>query len=138
MSRIIVVEGTGTERTRLCKSIVVALRELMKQKEPDAHSYDLVAYIALALIQIDANVEKTVVAWEKKDYWLKADKFRMQWSWAKGNGEKMVSALETGDWGTIAMLAAITGQKLNTIKVSEKHRLGTPWVGAWEKMKDEK
>lgn len=135
MSRIISVEGTGTERTRLCKSIVVALRELMKQKGPDAHSYDLVAYISLALLQIDANVEKTVVAWEKKDYWLKADKFRMQWMWAKGTGEKMGSALEKNDWAAIAMLAATTGQKLNTIKVSENHRLGSPWVGAWEKYK---
>jgi hypothetical protein len=133
LSRIITVEGTGIERTRLCKSIVVALRELMKQKEPDAHSYDLVAYIGLALLQIDANVEKTVIAWEKKDYWLKADKFRMQWSWAKGTGEKICSALEKNDWATIAMQSAVTGQKLNTIKVSDKHRLGTPWVGAWKK-----
>jgi hypothetical protein len=133
LSRIITVEGTGTERTRLCKSIVVALRELMKQKEPDAHSYDLVAYIGLALLQIDANIEKTVIAWEKKDYWLKADKFRMQWNWAKPTGEKICNALEAGDWATIAMQAATTGQKLNTIKVSENHRLGAPWVGAWTK-----
>lgn len=133
MSRIITVEGTGVERTRLTKSIVVALRELMKQKEPDAHSYDLVAYIALALLQIDANIEKTVAAWEKKDYWLKADKFRMQWSWAKGAGEKMGSALENGDWAVIAMQSAMIGQKLFSLKVSDNHRLGTPWVGAWKK-----
>jgi hypothetical protein len=133
LSRIITVEGTGVERTRLTKSIVVALRELMKQKEPDAHSYDLVAYISLALLQIDANIEKTVVAWEKKDYWLKADKFRMQWSWAKGAGERIGSALESGDWATIAMQAALIGQKLISIKVSDNHRLGAPWVGAWKK-----
>lgn len=133
MSRIITVEGTGVERTRLTKSIVVALRELMKQKEPDAHSYDLVAYIALALLQIDANIEKTVAAWEKKDYWLKADKFRMQWSWAKGAGEKMGFALENGDWAVIAMQSAMIGQKLFSLKVSDNHRLGTPWVGAWKK-----
>jgi len=133
MSRIISVEGTGVERTRLTKSIVIALRELMKQKEPDAHSYDLIAYISLALLQIDANIEKTVAAWEKKDYWLKADKFRMQWSWAKGAGEKLGSALEAGDWATIAMQSAFIGQKLSSIKVSENHRLGSPWVGAWTK-----
>ncbi len=136
MSRIIAVEGTGTERTRLCKSIVVALRELMKQKEPDAHSYDLVSYIAMALIQIDANVEKTVIAWEKKDYWVKADRFRMQWAWAKGTGEKMGEALERDDWAVIAMKSAMIGQKLSTIKVSENHRLGSPWVGAWKKYQE--
>ena len=60
----------------------------MKQKEPDAHSYDLVAFIALALLEIDANIEKTVAPWEKRDYWVKADRFRMQWGWARGAGRK--------------------------------------------------
>lgn len=138
MSRIINTEGTATERTRLTKSIVVALRELMKQKQPDAHSYDLVAYITLALLQIDANIEKTVIAWEKKDYWLKADKFRMQWSWAKGAGNKLGAALESNDWGAIAMQAATIGQKLAATQVSDNHRLGTPWVGAWAKYKEMK
>jgi hypothetical protein len=138
VSRIIAVDGTGTERTRLSKSIVVALRELMKQKAPDAHSCDLVAYISLALLQIDANVEKTVGAWEKKDYWLKADKFRMQWSWAKSQGSRLGEALEKDDWGSIAMLAANIGQKLSNVKVSENHRLGTPWEDAYRKMQENK
>ena len=135
MSRIVSVEGTGTERTRLVKSIVIALRELMKQKEVDAHSYDLAAYLALALRMIAKNVEKTVVAWEKKDYWLKADKFRMQWAWVSSSAEKIEKALQADDWAAIAMQAVTIAQKLNSTQVSEKHRLGTPWVGAWALLK---
>ncbi len=135
MSRIVSVEGTGTERTRLVKSIVIALRELMKQKEVDAHSYDLAAYLALALRMIDKNVEKTVVAWEKKDYWLKADKFRMQWAWVSSSAEKIEKALQADDWAAIAMQAVTIAQKMNSTQVSEKHRLGTPWVGAWALLK---
>lgn len=136
MSRIISVDGTGTERTRLTKSIVVALRELMKQKQVDAHSYDLAAYVALALKMIDLNVEKTVTAWEKRDYWLKADKFRMQWAWVRGASEKIQAGLQADDWASIAMQAATIGQKLTSLKVSENHRLGTPWIGAWKRLKD--
>jgi len=134
LSRVISIDGTGTERNRLCKSIVVAIRELMSQKEPDAHSYDLVAYIILALESINANVEKTVVAWEKRDYWLKADKFRLQWGWTIKCSGLLHDALLKNDWATIALQSIAVGQKLSTIKVSDNHRLGSPWVGAWNKL----
>lgn len=137
MSRVISVDGTGTERNRLSKSIVLSLRELMKQNKPDAHSYDLAAYIVLALEQIDANIDKTVGAWEKRDYWVKADRFRMQWGWVRGVSTHIKSALIEGDWAGIAQQAVIIGQKLSAIEVSDKHRLGTPWVGAWNKLRKE-
>ena len=134
LSRVISIDGTGTERNRLCKSIVVAIRELMLQKEPDAHSYDLVAYIVLALKSIHSNVEKTVIAWEKRDYWLKADKFRLQWGWTAKSSELLHGALLKKDWAAIAIQSIAVGQKLSNIKVSDNHRLGTPWVGAWDKL----
>ncbi len=138
MSRIVSVDGTGTERTRLTKSIVIALRELMKQKQVDAHSYDLTAYVVLALNMVDLNVDKTVIAWEKRDYWLKADKFRMLWSWVRPSSDKIHKALLAGDWAMIAMQSALVGQKLASLKVSENHRLGKPWEGAWKKLQDTK
>ena len=134
LSRVISLDSTGTERNRLCKSIVIAIRELMQQKEPDAHSLDLVAYIVLALGQITANIEKTVVAWEKRDYWLKADKFRQQWGWTMKSGDALKKALLEKDWPAIAMQSITIGQKLSNIKVSDNHRLGTPWIGAWNKL----
>ncbi len=137
MSRIISVEGTGTERNRLVKSIVVALRELMKQKQVDAHSYDLAGYIVLALRTISKNIEKTVSAWEKKDYWIKADRFRMQWVWVNTAADKMENALFSDDWSAIAMQSVFIAQKLISTKVSENHRLGAPWIGAWEQLKKE-
>ncbi len=85
---------------------------------------------------INLNVEKTVVAWEKRDYWLKADKFRMQWGWVSISSEKIHKALQTGDWASLAVQAAQIGQKLAAVKVSEKHRLGTPWIGAWKRLQE--
>ncbi len=96
MSRVINTNGTGKERNTFTRGIVAALRELMKQKEPDAHSYDLVAFIGLSLVAIDANVEQSVKAWEKRDYWVKADRFRMEWSWAGQLGKEILSS--SGGW----------------------------------------
>ena len=71
-------ESGTTLRNRLSKSIVQALRLLMQKPAPDAESRDLAAYIVLALEKIAESVETTASAWEKRDYWLKADHFRQE------------------------------------------------------------
>jgi len=134
VSRIINPEGAGKERTRLCKSIVLALRELMRQTDANETSKDLAAYIALALKEVFATVESSVAAWEKKGYWVKADRFRMEWEWSERLGNKMNQALLAEDWATVALTAAQVGQKLTKVDVPVRHRLGTPWVGAWGKI----
>ena len=135
MSRVINPDSVGKERTHLTKSIVIALRTLAKQTDVDEATRDLSAFIALALLRINATLDISVQAWEKRGYWVKADKFRMEWMWTKQMGEQMREAVLGEDWGTVAMISAHAGQKLVKIKVAERHRLGTPWVGAYALLK---
>ena len=134
MGRIINPEGAGKERNQLCKAVVLALRELMKQTEPDGHSRDLAAFISISLIKINETVETSVVAWEKKGYWVKADRFRLEWEWSKNYGERVRQAVLVEDWAVVAMTSAQIAQRLMKVDVPFRHRLGTPWVGAWEKI----
>ena len=135
MSRVINPESAGKERTRLTKAVALAVRELAQQSEPGAEARDLAAFIALALAIIAETIDTSVVAWEKRDYWVKADRFRMEWAWAGQLAPKMRSAVVAGDWGTVAQVAAQVAQRLNKITVPPGHRLGRPWVGAWEELK---
>jgi len=135
MSRIINLESAGKERTRLTRAIVLAVRELARQSGPGAESRDLAAYLALSLRAIADTIDVSVAAWEKRGYWVKADRFRMDWLWAGQLAEKMRAALLDEDWGTVAALAAQIAQKLNKVNVSENHQLGKPWVGAWQELK---
>ena len=136
MSRLIKTESVGKDRTRLTKAIALAVRELAKQTEVTGNAKDLAAFIALALQTISDGIDVSVAAWEKRDYWVKADRFRMEWAWASQMGEKMKTAVLEDDWGSIASFAAQIGQKLYKVKVSENHRMGTPWVGAWDQLKN--
>lgn len=133
MGRVIQSNSIGTQRKRLTKSIVVAIRELMKQKSPDSKTRDYAAYIVMALQAVDDTVERTVTPWEKRDYWVKADKFRMEWDWVKTIGPKLQQALVDEEWAEVAYQSAQIASKLGDVQVSERHRLGTPWVGAWKK-----
>jgi hypothetical protein len=135
LSRIINPDSVGKERTRLTKCVVLAVRELAQQTGPGAESRDLAAFIALALEAVAGTIDVSVAAWEKRGYWVKADRFRMDWAWAGVYAGTLRQALLTEDWDSVAQAAAQTAQRLNRITVPPGHRLGTPWVGAWKALK---
>ena len=136
MSKIINTESAGKNRNLLVKSVVVALRELLKQTGTGDETRDITAYISLALKSISDTVDESVAAWEKRGYWVKAERFRMDWEWTGFFAKSYKDALLKEDWGTVASLAARTGQKLSTVKVAEKNRIGSPWKGAYQKIKN--
>jgi hypothetical protein len=134
VGRIINPETAGKERIQFQRATLLALRELMKQSAQDSTTYDLAAFVVLALEAIDQTIDPSITAWEKRGYWLKADRFRMEWSWAGRFGQQMRNALLSDDWTKVALVAGQVATKLDGIKVPVRHRLGTPWVGAWEKL----
>ena len=135
MSRLIKTDTVGKDRTRVSKGIVLAIRELAKQSDVTTEAKDLAAFIALALQTIADGIDESVAAWEKRDYWVKADRFRMEWRWAGQTATNMKTALLEDDWGAIAMLMPQIAEKLNKIQVSDNHRMGKPWAGSYERMR---
>jgi hypothetical protein len=135
LGRVINPESAGKERTQLVRAVILALRELMRQAEPNQLAHDLAAFIVIALEEITGTIDVSVAAWEKRGYWVKADRFRMDWSWAEHLGQKLRQSLLAEDWGSIAGVAVQIGQKLGEVKVPQRSRLGEPWVGAWERLK---
>ncbi len=135
MGRVIHTQNLPTERNRLMKAMVIALRELGKQNSFTDESRDLAAFLAAALETVAETVERSVEPWEKRGYWLKADRFRMDWAWVDPLARQMKQAVLDEDLAVIAQGAAKLGAKLKDVEVSERHRLGQPWKGAWEKLK---
>lgn len=132
MSRLINPDSVGKERTRLTKSIVLCIRELAKQSQVTPEAKDQAAFIALALQSISEGIEASVAAWEKRDYWVKADKFRMEWMWSGQYAAKLKDAVLSDDWATIATMLPTIAQKFNKIEIAPNHRLGTPWTNAYK------
>ena len=137
MSRVYNPDSAGKERNTLTRGIVLALRNLMKQQEMDDTTRDLAAYVALSLAEVNETIEVSVSAWEKRGYWVKADKFRLEWEWTGGYSKSLREAILKEDWATVAITSAKVAQKLGTITVPERNRLGTPWVGAFKRLTTE-
>jgi len=135
LGRIINTQSLSTERNRLMKAMVIALREMGKQNSFTDETRDLAAFLAAALETVAETVERSVEPWEKRGYWLKADRFRMDWAWVYPLARQMKKAVLEDDLAAIAQSAATLGGKLKEVEVPAKHRLGQPWLGAWEKLK---
>jgi hypothetical protein len=131
LTRIIKLDGVGKQRKRLTKEVVIAIRELMRQDAVNDETKDLAAFIALNLEAIYQTIDQTVAAWEKRDYWVKADRFRLEWSWSGTLAQEMREAILEEDWQKVALTSAEAAQKLNNVQVAKRHRMGEPWHGAW-------
>ena len=136
MGRVINPETAGKERNLLIRGVVVAMRELMKQASQDELSRDLAAFIGLSLLEIFETVNVSVAAWEKRNYWVKADRYRMEWLWTQALGQRLCHAVLVEEWLTIATLMAEIAQKVMHVDVPKRHGVGEAWIGAWEELHD--
>jgi len=135
LGRLIKTETVGKERKQYIRAIVVALRELSLSDGINSNSRDLAAFIALTLMNVYQTIDVSVAAWEKRGYWVKADRFRMDWVWTKTTAESLAQALLDEAWDDVPKYLAQVGSKFSDIHIPVRHRVGTPWVGAWEQMK---
>lgn len=132
MTRIIKTSTPGKERSTLSRAIVVTIREFMRQSEPDKNTQDMIAFIILALQEIASGIDNSVAAWEKRGYWVKADKYRMEWQWSGELAGKLIVTFNDQKWPEIAGLLIEIMHYFENIKVSDRHRMGQPWVGAFK------
>ncbi|MCZ7553883.1 MAG: hypothetical protein M5U05_15075 [Anaerolineales bacterium] len=134
MSRMIKLDGSGKERTLLTRSVLRAIQELMRQTEVDDKTRDLASFIVLALEAIHQTIDQSVQAWENRGYWLKADRFRLEWEWAGLLADKMRQAIFTDDWDTVAVTAVKVSSRLENVQLPKRQPQTEPWKGAWEQL----
>src|SRR3990170_1791825 len=67
---------------------------------------------------------------------IKADRFRLEWAWTERLARILKEAVLADNWPGVAVTAAQVGEKLSQVRLPERHKLGTPWVGSWEKLKN--
>ncbi len=63
--------------------LLIHLPECLKQGD-QALAHDLLAVVGTALRTVQADVEKSAQAWDKRAYHVKADELRREWDWLAG------------------------------------------------------
>jgi len=131
LSRVIKTKSAGKDRTHLLQSVLKAIQELARQTEVDEKTQDLAAFITLSLETVWKTIDPSVDAWEKRGYWVKADRFRLEWEWTDRLSKKMRLALISEDWGIVALTTAQVGEQLKNLKPLKRPSKTEPWNGAW-------
>jgi hypothetical protein len=129
LGNLINPDNAGKRRDRYVKATVLAMRELVSQKKVNEQVRDLTAFIVLTLRQIDETVEETCKAWEKRDYWIKADRFRQEWFWTKSAETKLLEAVMENKWNLVPNVVKEMARHLQNVTIP-KRDWGTPWTGA--------
>jgi len=104
----------------------------MSKRELDAESKDLAALVVIGLRGIAATIEQTTEAWEKRDYYLKADRFRMEWEWAGQAAERMAKTIKADRWAELPPQLAALLPHFADIRITKLTRGAETWQGCYK------
>jgi len=134
VSRVISTNSVGKERRQLRRTIAEALRRLARKNKFDEESRDLAALIVFCLRRLEDGVEQTIQAWEKRDYFLKADRFQRQWEWIDETAYALESALLLGQWDKVPEVLATLFPKFTDITIGRFTRSEDVWEGCYDRL----
>ncbi len=134
MSRIIKTQNGARMREKALKLIGSAIYEY-KSTNYNADMIDISSYIALLLEQIETSVQETCLAWERRDYWVKADQFRAEWKWVGELKKQLVDAVQNMDHQQIGEVLEKLQKNQKIYESTIKSKKGIEYVGSYTHFK---
>lgn len=110
------------------------LRHIVERGAIDETVKDMAATIAFCLVEIDAGVHVTAAAWEKRDYWMKAERFMRDWKWAKESAANLDDVLRHEAWDLLPGLLMELMPRFSDIQINKFTRKPIFWEGNYAKL----
>lgn len=137
MSRIINVDNPTKIRNRNRRTIAEMLRRLSEKPEVDDEAKDMAAMTVYLLREINEGVERSARAWEKRDYWLKAERFLREWSWTAEMAANIEDVIRNEAWDLLPELMAELFPRFADIQIKTMTRDPDLWRGAYRQLLSE-
>lgn len=134
MSRVINIDNPTKKRNKNRRTIAELLRRLSQKPEIDSEVKDMASTIVFALREIASGVEQTVIAWEKRNYWMKAERFVRQWEWAKETAVNLEDVIRNDAWDLLPELLGDLFPRFADIQIKSMTRKSDTWLGAYERL----
>jgi len=131
MSRVINLNSPGKRRSQLRRTIAEILRHLMLKRELDEEARDMAAALVFSLRGIADTIEVSTAAWEKRNYYLKADRFRRKWEWAMPAAERLAGLIVHGRWERLPGELAALAPYFADIRISRMTRAPSAWKASY-------
>lgn len=137
MSRIINTESTTKIRNRNRRTIAEILRQLSQKPGIDSEAKDMLATIVYLLREIHEGVDQSARAWEKRDYWMKAERFLREWTWAPEIAANLDDVLRNEAWDLVPELIADLYPRFADVQIKTMTRKADTWRGAYARLMDD-
>lgn len=134
MSRVININSPTKIRNQNRRTIAEILRLLLQKQRVDEEARDMAACIVFALRTIDAGVQQTIAAWEKRGYWMKAERFLREWEWLAESAANLEDVLRHEAWDLLPELLADLFPRFADIQIKSQTRKADTWRGAYARL----
>lgn len=131
MTPVINVSDPGTRRNQQRRTIAEILRQLMLKRELDEEAKDMAAAVVLALREIAGTIDSSASAWEKRDYFVKADRFRREWDWVLPTAERLQQLVVNAHWEQLPRELATLAPHFADIHVTKMTRSTSTWKASY-------
>jgi hypothetical protein len=130
VSRIIKTQNGYQMRERALKLLGRAIIECEKAISNEEY-INIASFIALSLDEIEQSIQETTSVWEKKDYWVKADQFRAEWSWVGKAKNQLVEAIKHKDAQKVGEVFEALRKNRKVLEGMVKVRKGVDYSGSY-------
>ena len=134
MGRVINTDSPGKRRNNLMRTAAELLRHLSQKRDIDDDARDMLALLVFCLKEIADGIDESTVAWEKRDYWIKAEEFRRRWQWTHQMATELETMLVKEEWQNLPPLMVRLFPYFSDIKVTKLTRKPSLWKGAYSRL----
>ena len=137
MSRVINLNSPAKTRNRNMRTIAEILRRMSTKSSIDDETKDMTATLVFLMREIHAGVMVSVEAWEKRGYWMKADRFIREWEWTSEVAHNLEDVLRNSAWDLLPRLLAGLYPHTADIELKKLTRPPSLWNGGYQRLLDE-
>jgi hypothetical protein len=137
MGRVVNPNNPGKLRNQLMRTGAELMRHLSQKAELDDEAKDMAALLVFCLRNIDDGIEASAIAWERRDYWVKAEQLRQRWVWAGNASARLENVIRNETWDTLPSIMVNLFEHFADIKITKFTRDAAEWNGACQRLVDE-
>ncbi len=134
MSRVVKLDGPGKLRNQLMRTGAEIIRRLGEKNDLDEEAKDMTALLVYCFREIEQGIDDSVIAWEKRDYWVKAERFRERWSWAGPASRELEKIVRDEAWEQLPLALIKHLPRFEEIKIAKYTRSPNVWRGAYARL----
>lgn len=134
MGRVINTNSPTKIRNYNRRTIAELLQRMGRKNELDEESKDMAAAIVYALRELYETADTAAKAWEKRGYWMKAERFLRQWEWSKQAAANLEDVIRENAWDLLPQIMMEIFPHFTDIEVKSLTRRPETWQGAYARL----